>query len=218
MFKGYNKRGFLSFKGNMLKRLFDVLLSFFGLIIISPLFLIIIILIKFDSPGPVFYNGKRVGRFGKLFKIHKFRSMVVNAENLGGHSTAHHDSRVTRVGQFLRTYKLDELPQLVNVLYGEMSFVGPRPQVEDYVKLYKGENKAILDILPGMTDYSTIHFINLDKILGDKDVDRKYQEEIEPLKNKLRIKYVKDRSFWVDLKILFQTFIAIIKTIILKRK
>jgi len=202
----------------MLKRLFDIVFSFIGLIISSPFLLIISMFIKLDSEGPVFYRGVRVGKNGKLFKIFKFRTMIVGAEKLGGPSTAYHDSRFTRIGKFIRTYKLDEIPQLINVLKGEMSIVGPRPQVEYYVKLYKEEEKIILTVQPGMMDYSTTRFINLDEILGDKDVDEKYKREVEPIKNRLRIKYAKHHSFWIDLKIIFQTFVAVFKTIILKKK
>ena len=140
----------------MLKRLFDIVFSFLGLLVLSPLFLIIAILIKRDSKGPVFFRGIRVGRFGKPFRIYKFRTMVVNADELGGSPTADNDPRITKAGRFLRKYKLDELPQLLNVLKGEMSLVGPRPEVEEYVKLYSEEEKAILSVCPGMTDWASI--------------------------------------------------------------
>ena len=131
--------------------------------------------------------------------------MVADAEKLGGPSTALNDPRITPIGKFLRRYKLDELPQLINILKGEMSFVGPRPQVERYTKLYEGEEKIILSVRPGLTDYASLHFIDMDSTLGDGDVDRKYMTEVEPLKNVLRIKYVKERSFLVDMKILLKT-------------
>lgn len=202
----------------MLKRFFDVIFAFLVLVITLPLFGLIAILIKLNSKGPVFYRGKRIGRFGKIFKIFKFRTMIFNAEKMGGPSTALNDPRLTKIGKFLRTYKLDELPQLINILKGEMSFVGPRPQVKEYVQLYNEEEKIILTVRPGMTDYATIRYIYLDKVLGNRDVDELYRKKIEPEKNKLRIKYVKHHSLLADVKIIFQTILAIIKIIILKKK
>ena len=193
----------------MLKRLFDIIFSFFWLLILAPFLFLIALAIKINSRGPIFYQGIRSGQFGKPFKIFKFRTMIKNAEELGGPSTALNDPRLTRVGRFLRKYKLDELPQLINILKGEMSFVGPRPQVEEYTKRYQGEEKFIISVKPGLTDYASIEFIHLDKILGDKEVDEKYRQEIEPRKNYLRLKYAKEHSFLVDLKILFLTFIKL---------
>ncbi len=202
----------------MFKRLFDVVFSFLGLIIFSPILIFISLIIKLDSKGPIFYRGERVGKFGKIFRIFKFRTMVINAEKIGGPSTALNDPRLTKIGKFIRTYKLDELPQLINVLKGEMSFVGPRPQVKEYIQLYNEEEKIILTVRPGVTDYATIRYIYLDKILGDKDVDKFYREKVEPEKNKLRMKYAKHHSIWIDLKILLQTILAIIKVIVLDKK
>ena len=202
----------------MLKRFFDVIFAFLVLVITLPLFGLIAILIKFNSKGPVFYRGVRAGRFGKPFRIYKFRTMVINAEKIGGPSTALNDPRLTKIGKFLRTYKLDELPQVINILHGEMSFVGPRSQVEKYTKLYNEEEKIILTVRPGMTDYATIRYIYLDEVLGDKNVDKLYKENIEPEKNKLRVKYVKHHSLWIDIKIIIQTFVVILKTIVFKRK
>lgn len=202
----------------MIKRLFDIVFSLFGLFLVSPLLLAIAVLIKRESPGPAFYRGERIGKDGKSFKIFKFRTMVPEAEKLGGPSTALNDPRLTKIGKFLRTYKLDELPQLINILKGEMSFVGPRPQVKEYVQLYNEEEKIILTVRPGMTDYATIRYIYLDKVLGNRDVDELYRKKIEPEKNKLRIKYAKHHSLLADVKIIFQTTLAIIKIIILKKK
>ncbi len=202
----------------MFKRLFDVVFSFLGLIIFSPILIFISLIIKLDSKGPIFYRGERVGKFGKIFRIFKFRTMVINAEKIGGPSTALNDPRLTKIGKFIRTYKLDELPQLINVLKGEMSFVGPRPQVKEYIQLYNEEEKIILTVRPGVTDYATIRYIYLDKILGDKDVDKFYREKVEPEKNKLRMKYAKHHSIRIDLKILLQTILAIIKVIVLDKK
>jgi lipopolysaccharide/colanic/teichoic acid biosynthesis glycosyltransferase len=195
----------------MCKRLFDFLSAFITLIILSPLFLAMAIMIKKESPGPVFYRGVRSGLSGKPFRIFKFRTMVPNAEKMGGPSTALNDPRLTKIGVFLRKYKLDELPQLINVLNGDMSIVGPRPQVEKYTKLYNDEEKIILTVKPGVTDYASIRFINLDQILGDEKVDEKYLREIEPEKNRLRIKYAKEHSFWVDCRILLLTMLQMLR-------
>jgi lipopolysaccharide/colanic/teichoic acid biosynthesis glycosyltransferase len=196
---------------NLTKRISDVLFSLAGLILLSPILAAIALLIKITSPGTIFYRGVRTGIHGKPFRIFKFRTMVMDAEKIGGPSTAHNDERFTPIGKFLRKYKLDELPQLLNILWGDMSFVGPRPQVEKYTKLYQGEDLSILSVKPGLTDFASIKFINLDEILGDANVDDKYLKEVEPEKNKLRIKYVKERSFFVDLKLIFATLAKMIK-------
>lgn len=169
----------------------------------------IALLIKLDSPGPIFYRGVRTGRGMKPFRIFKFRTMVDQAERLGGPSTAHHDPRLTRVGAVLRRYKLDELPQLLNILRGEMSVVGPRPQVEEYTRLHTAEERVIFDVRPGLTDFASIRFINLDELLGDENVDERYRREVEPIKNRLRVRYVRERSLGVDLKILGLTLLAL---------
>jgi len=187
------------------KRLIDVAGASVGLLFSLPFFVVIAAAIKLTSAGPVFYRGVRTGRNGKPFRIYKFRTMVPDAERVGGPSTALNDSRITPIGRFLRKHKMDEIPQFINVLKGEMSLVGPRPQVERYTKLYKGEEKIILSVRPGLTDYASIHFIDMDATLGDGDVDRKYLEEVEPQKNALRIRYVKEQSFFTDLKILLKT-------------
>lgn len=191
----------------MLKRLFDIIFSFLGLIITLPLFLIFAILIKFDSKGPVFYRGKRMGKRGKEFRIFKFRTMVKEAEKLGGPSTSADDFRLTKFGKFLRKHNLDELPQLINVLKGEMSFVGPRPEVPQEVETYDKETKeTILSVKPGMTDLATLADIHEEEILrGSSDPHQAYREIIKPKKLKLTVEYVKNRSFWLDLKIIFKT-------------
>ena len=193
------------------KRIFDVVISLIVLFAIWPLFVIVCIAVKLSSPGPVFYRGIRSGLYGKPFRIYKFRSMVVDAEKLGGHSTALNDPRLTPIGKFLRKYKLDELPQLFNILLGHMSFVGPRPQVENYTKLYSDEEKIILTIKPGLTDYASIRFINLDAILGDENIDEKYFREIEPEKNRLRIKYAKEHNLCIDLRLIFITLLQLFR-------
>lgn len=193
------------------KRSIDLAGASLGLLIAFPFFVVIGAAIKLTSEGPVFYRGVRTGLNGKPFRIYKFRTMVADAEQVGGPSTALNDSRITSIGRFLRKYKLDEIPQFINVVKGEMSLVGPRPQVERYTKLYKGEEKIILSVHPGMTDYASIHFIDMDATLGDGDVDRKYLEEVEPQKNALRIRYIKERSFSTDMKILFKTLTKLLK-------
>jgi lipopolysaccharide/colanic/teichoic acid biosynthesis glycosyltransferase len=195
----------------VIKRLFDLLLSIMALTFVGPFLLIVAAVIRIQSSGPVFYRGVRSGLYGKIFRIYKFRTMVVDAEKLGGPSTALNDPRLTPIGKFLRKYKIDELPQLINIVVGNMSFVGPRPQVEKYTKLYSDEEKVILSVRPGLTDFASIHFINLDAVLGDGDVDGKYLRDIEPVKNKLRIKYVQEHNFRVDMEILFMTFISMLK-------
>lgn len=193
----------------MLKRLFDLTLSAFGLIILSPFLFAFALWIKFDSPGPVFYRGIRAGKDFKPFRIYKFRSMVVNAEDIGGASTPGDDPRLTKSGNFLRRFKLDELPQLINVLKGEMSLVGPRPEVMEYALLYTSEEKIVYSIKPGMTDYASLWNIDEGAVLAgaktSEEAERKYLEEIRPEKVRLQMKYVKEMSFWTDLKIFLLT-------------
>lgn len=194
----------------MLKRLFDLVFAFLGLIIFSPLFLILALAIKLESKGPVFYHGIRVGLHGQLFRIYKFRTMVMDAEKIGGHSTADDDPRITRIGRFLRKYKLDELSQLVNVFKGEMSFVGPRPEVEHYAVMFTEEERAILSVRPGITDWASLWNPDEGLILaGSTDPEKAYMERIRPTKLKLQLKYVREHSFFKDLKIIFQTLITV---------
>jgi lipopolysaccharide/colanic/teichoic acid biosynthesis glycosyltransferase len=195
----------------MIKRAFDVIFSFLGLIVISPLLGIIALLIKLNSSGPVFYRGERVGKEGKVFRIFKFRTMVENAERLGGPSTAGDDPRLTRIGNFLKKYQLDELPQLINVLRGEMSFVGPRPEVKMYVDMMTPEErKTILSIKPGMTDLASFWNFHEGEVLkGSSDPEKTYLEKIRPEKIRLQMEYLKNRSFLLDLKIIIKTILKI---------
>lgn len=193
------------------KRLFDIFFSFWGLIFLSPFLLFIAFLIKSDSKGPVFYRPERTGKNGSKFRIFKFRTMVVDADKIGGPSTAFDDERLTKIGKFLRRYKIDEFPQLINILKGDMSFVGPRPQVEEYTSKYNEQEKKILSVKPGLTDYATIEYINLDKILGNENVDEVYRTKIEPVKNQLRLKYVNNMSFETDIKILYYTVTKLLR-------
>lgn len=195
----------------MLKRAFDFLSSLIGLILVSPILLTIATFIKREDGGPVFYRGVRVGKFGKLFRIFKFRTMVLNADKLGGPSTADDDARITKVGKFIRKLKLDELPQLLNVLKGEMSIVGPRPEVQMYVDMFAEEEKAILSVRPGITDWASIWNPDEGAILaGSPDPEKTYMEKIRPEKIRLQLEYVRKRSFWVDLKIILWTLKAVV--------
>ncbi len=197
----------------MTKRLFDVVSSLVGLLVLSPVMLVIAILMKQSSPGPVLYAGTRIGRFGKKFRLFKFRTMVVNADKIGGPSTADDDPRVTRVGRVLRRYKLDEIPQLINVLKGEMSFVGPRPEVASEVEMYSPEQRRLLEVLPGITDWASMRFHNEGEILkGSVDPHEMYREKIRPEKIRLGLEYVQRRSFWVDMQILTGTVGLLVKT------
>jgi len=194
------------------KRLFDLFFSALGLIVLSPVLFFIALRIKLESPGPALYQGTRVGMHGKLFKMNKFRTMVINADKIGGSSTPEDDPRITKVGRFLRRYKLDELPQLINVFKGEMSFVGPRPQVKWAVDLYSEEERQVLTVRPGITDYASVRFPNEGEILkGSTDPDKDYMEKIHPEKMRLSLEYVRTRSMWVDLKVIAQTLAAIVK-------
>ena len=187
------------------KRLFDILVSLIALILLSPLMVIIAVFVKLNSNGPILYKGVRTGKNGKKFKILKFRSMIQDAEQKGGFSTALNDVRFTSVGRLLRKYKLDELPQFFNVLFGEMSLVGPRPQVSFYTDQYLGDELLILTVKPGITDLATLYFNDMDEVLGTVNVDEYYSKVIEPIKNKARIRYVKEKSIILDLRILIET-------------
>ncbi len=195
---------------NCFKRIFDVILSLFGLVIISPILITVALIIKITSPGPVFYRGVRTGLHYKSFRIFKFRSMVVNAEQVGGTTTKDKDPRITWIGAIIRKYKIDELPQLLNVLKGDMSFVGPRPEVAEYTDIYTEEEKAILSVRPGITDFSSIKFVDLQAHVGSGDADKVFRNEILPEKNRLRLKYVHECSFLVDIKILLWTTLLIL--------
>ncbi len=187
------------------KRAFDFVLAAVGLVALSPVMLLTALAVKLSSPGPVLYRGRRSGRWGVPFQIYKFRSMVAGAEQLGGTTTGDADARITGVGHFLRKYKLDELPQLLNVLRGEMSFVGPRPEVEEYTSQFTEEERQILSVRPGITDLSSLKFHDLQSHVGSEDPDKVFREQILPQKNALRLQYVNQRSFLGDLSIIFKT-------------
>jgi len=208
----------------MLKRFFDFITSLILLIIFGPLFLILGILIKKDSEGPLFYRQVRIGKDGKPFKIFKFRTMVNNAEKSGVTSTKEDDVRITKMGRFIRKYNLDELAQFINVLKEEMSIVGPRPEIPYYVNMFTEKEKIILSVNPGITDWACIWNPDEGKLLaGSDDPDRDYLEKIRPEKIRLQLKYVKEHSLWIDFKIMLMTlrvhlFTPIIETLRRKRE
>ena len=195
----------------MLKRLFDLWVSLCGLVVLSSMVAVSAFLIKREDGGPIFYRGIRVGRYGRQFKIYKFRTMVSNAEKMGGASTADDDPRITRIGKFIRKYKLDELPQLINVFKGEMSLVGPRPEVQHYVDMFTDEEKTILTVRPGITDWASLWNPDEGRILsGSPDPEKTYMEKIRPTKLRLQLKYVRERSVLVDLDIILRTVATVI--------
>jgi lipopolysaccharide/colanic/teichoic acid biosynthesis glycosyltransferase len=194
-----------------MKRLFDIVAAAAALIVLSPVLAGIAAIIKRTSPGPVFYRGVRVGRGGRPFRMLKFRTMVVDADRVGGPSTAGDDPRVTRIGRSLRKWKLDELPQFVNVLAGDMSLVGPRPEVQQYVDMYSDEEQIILSVRPGLTDWASLWNPDEGAVLaGSPDPERTYLEKIRPAKIRWQLEYVRRRSFLVDLTILARTAAAIL--------
>ncbi len=195
-----------------MKRLFDIVASGCGLILLSPIFLVLAIWIKLDSKGPVFYKQLRVGHGNKDFYLYKFRSMRVGADKAGLITVGGRDPRVTRSGYYIRKYKLDELPQLINVIKGDMSLVGPRPEVRKYVDMYTLEQMHILDVRPGITDLASIRYRNENELLAKaENPDKYYIEVIMQDKLCINLEYVANHSFWYDIKLIFSTFWAIIK-------
>lgn len=193
-----------------MKRCFDLTAASFGLVVLSPLLLVIAVLIKLSSPGPVFYRGVRIGLKGKPFRIFKFRTMRVDAELVGSTSTGQNDPRITPIGRWLRPAKLDELPQLINVIKGEMSIVGPRPEVEEHTAEYLEEEKIILSVLPGITDYASIRFYDLNELVGSENPRRTFVEKYRAEKNRLRVFYVQNRSFSTDMVLIYKTFVRML--------
>ena len=195
----------------MLKRIFDIISSLFGLILLLPFMIIIAILIKLDSKGPIFFKQVRVTKNGREFKIFKYRTMRVGSDKFS-QITVGKDSRITKVGDFLRKYKLDEIPQLINVLIGDMSLVGPRPEVPKYVALYTEEQREILKVRAGITDYASIEFSNENDILANEtDPEKAYIEKIMPRKIELNKKYLSEISVMTDIKIILLTIKKILK-------
>lgn len=196
----------------MMKRLFDVVASGVGLIILSPLFLLVSIWVKLDSKGPVFFRQVRVGRFNKDFRIYKFRTMRLGSDKGSQITVGGHDSRITQSGYFLRKTKIDELPQLINVFIGDMSLVGPRPEVRHYVDYWTSEQMRVLNVRPGITDPASIRYRNENELLEKADDPEQYYiDVIMQDKIKLYLDYVDNHSFWYDLKLIFQTFYTIVK-------
>ena len=194
------------------KRFFDFVASFFGLMLLTPIFVLAALWIKIDSRGSIFFRQERVGFQGVPFRIHKFRTMILDAEKIGKQITVGADSRITAVGNFLRKYKLDELPQLIDVLVGDMSLVGPRPEVPKYIDCYSDDEKHdVLSIKPGITDNASIEFRDESELLASsKDPEATYINEVLPKKIALYRKYVKERSFFGDVVIIFKTIFLII--------
>ena len=194
-----------------MKRLFDIVSSGCGLLVLSPLLILVAIWIKLDSPGPVFYRQVRVGRYNKDFKIFKFRSMRVGADKGSLVTIGGRDPRVTRSGYYIRKFKIDELPQLINVFIGDMSLVGPRPEVRHYVNYWTEEQMHVLDVRPGITDPASIKFRNENELLAQaEDPEKYYIEVIMQEKIRLYLEYVQKHNFWYDIKIILDTFVAII--------
>jgi lipopolysaccharide/colanic/teichoic acid biosynthesis glycosyltransferase len=197
--------------GDSAKRATDLILAGFGFILVSPVLLVLAACIRLDSRGPALYRGRRAGRFGRPFFVLKLRTMVADAEKLGGAESPADDPRITRLGSFLRRYKFDELPQLLNVIRGEMSLVGPRPEVIDEVCRYTPRERQLLLVRPGITDWASIKFRNEDEILrGSSDPHLAYHEKIRPDKVRLGLEYVQKRSLLVDFKILLQTLRSVV--------
>ena len=195
----------------MIKRLFDFICALFGLILLAPLFVLISLYIRIDTPGPIFFRQERVGINGILFRIHKFRTMFLGSSNQGL-LTIGSDSRITRSGKFLRKYKIDELPQLIDVIIGNMSFVGPRPEVEEFMNTYPPEIKnKILSVRPGITDMASIMMINENEILSKySDNKQAYLDIILPIKQEHYLNYISNQNIWLDIKIIFLTIKKII--------
>lgn len=195
-----------------MKRAFDFIWSLLGLLLFSPLFIVVAILIKLNSKGPVFFKQTRVGEGEKDFKIYKFRTMFLNSDKRGLLTVGDKDNRVTQIGYYLRKFKLDELPQLINVLKGEMSFVGPRPEVRKYVQFYSESQRKVLTVKPGITDIASIEYRNENQILSTKtNPEDFYINEIMPKKININLDYIARRNFFSDLRVIFKTFEAIIK-------
>ncbi|CUU50618.1 MULTISPECIES: sugar transferase [Clostridium] len=192
----------------VVKRIFDLICSTLGLIVLSPILIVIAIRIKTDSDGPVFFKQIRIGEKNKEFEILKFRTMVVDAEKLGRQITVGNDSRITKIGAFLRKYKLDELPQLINVFKGDMSLVGPRPEVPRYVNMYNEEQRRVLEVKPGITDLASIRYRDENDLLGEaENPDDFYINTIMPDKLALNLEYINKNNIFLDIYIILKTIV-----------
>ena len=209
-----NKPAHLGIYNRVFKRIFDFFFAVLFFILLIPIYIIISLLILADTGRPVLYKAQRSGYKGKNFKIYKFRTMIKDAENCGGGTTALDDRRITKSGRFLRKTKLDESAQLINIIKGEMSFVGPRPELPMYTAQYEGREKLILGVRPGITDYSSLEFINLQEIVGNENADEIYENFVLKKKNKLRTRYVETISVKTDIKLFFKTIAQVIRKVI----
>lgn len=192
-------------------RLLDLVASLVGLILLSPLFLLVAVLIKVDSPGPVLYRAQRVGRDGGLFRLYKFRSMIEDAARHGPGITSACDTRITRIGRLLRRTKIDELPQLLNVLKGEMSLVGPRPEDPRYVALYTPEQRRVLAVRPGITSPASLRYRNEEQLLSGPDWEQVYVQQVMVHKLEIELDYLARRTLWSDLGIILQTLLLLLR-------
>lgn len=202
--------GYCGFYNRIIKRIVDFILSLVAAVVVTPIVFVIGIFIAIEDGFPVLYTPLRGGYRGKAFRIFKLRTMYKDADKMGG-TTALNDPRITRMGKALRKLKLDELPQVYNVLLGSMSFIGPRPELLRYTEAYKDEEKIILEVRPGITDFSSIEFISLDEIVGAENADEMYEKYVLEKKNKLRIRYAKEVSFGTDVSLFFKTVTAVFK-------
>ena len=193
---------------SFIKRVFDLFIALILLLILLPLLILISIIIKCDSKGPIFYTPLRTGLFNKKFRILKFRTMCLGAD-AGPDTTSKFDKRITKVGYYLRKSKFDEIPQLINIIKGEMSFIGPRPELPRYTDQYSEEEKLILSVIPGITDYSSICYSKFNEEVNDNDPDLYFEKNILNYKNKLRLRYALKRNFFVDLSIFFKTIFIV---------
>lgn len=204
------RAGYCGFYNRIIKRIIDFILSLVAAVVVTPIVFIIGIFIAIEDGFPVLYTPLRGGYRGKAFRIFKLRTMYKGADKMGG-TTALNDPRITRTGKALRKLKLDELPQVYNVLLGSMSFIGPRPELLRYTEAYKDEEKIILEVRPGITDFSSIEFISLDEIVGAENADEMYEKYVLEKKNRLRIRYAKEVSFGTDVSLFFKTVTAVFK-------
>ena len=203
------KPGYRGFYNRFAKRGLDIAVSGTALVLLLPVYGLVALAIALEDGLPVFYRAPRGGYRGKSFRICKFRTMVKNADQIGGGTTALHDPRITRIGNFLRKTKLDELPQIGQVFLGRMSLIGPRPELLRYVQAYTPEEQCILQVRPGITDYSSVEFINLDEIVGGENADEMYEKYVLKRKNQLRVLYARTVSFATDCRILGKTLQAV---------
>lgn len=209
MAKRKKKMAYDGFYNKCVKRILDIVIAGTALLILWPLYLILSLAVIAEDGFPVFYRADRGGYLNRPFKICKFRSMVKNADKIGGGTTALNDPRITKIGNILRKTKLDEIPQLGQVFFGKMSLIGPRPELLRYTEQYEGEEKDILKVRPGITDFSSVEFINLDEIVGGENADEMYEKHVLKKKNALRVKYAHEVSFRTDVYILFKTLGAV---------